>query len=117
MLFISFVNDCVYLNGIKIIDKRAVRQIDIFKLFVSEQVNSIIENSRNMGLAWYDLATKLESISGNIVSEQYVRQLIYDIRNKAKKIDGGSDIIKMVDGRYFFGEKVALIMQSKSESL
>lgn len=73
LLFISFHDDGVYLNEVKIIDKRASQQIELLKLIILEQTQAALTQSKKRGSTWYELSLAMETITGRDITEQYIR--------------------------------------------
>ena len=65
MLFISFHDDGVYLNEVKIIDKRASQQIELLKLIILKQTQAALNQSKNTGSTWYELSSAMEVSAKN----------------------------------------------------
>ncbi len=115
LLFVSFQEDGIYLNDVKIIDKKSFRQIEILKLFFLEQTKASLNNSKEIGFTWYELALKMELITKKTITEQYIRQSIHEIRIKVKSIHKNfkGNIIEINDHRYFLNEKINLNIHKK----
>jgi hypothetical protein len=110
--FISIKFDGIYLNDIKIIDKKAELQFIVFTLLLKQHLLGLL-NLKNGGLKGYQIANQLEESSLDAVNEKQVRQIIYRIRNSIiEKFNKSiSDEIIRFDSSagYFLGKNVVLI--------
>jgi hypothetical protein len=112
LFFISIKHDGIYLNDIKIIDKKAELQFVVFKLLLEQHLLELL-NFRKSGLKSYHIANKLEESSKSDISEKQIRQIIYRIRNSIiEKFNQsvGDKIIQFdSSSEYFLGKNVVLI--------
>jgi hypothetical protein len=115
--FVSIKEDGIYLNDIKIIDKKAELQFAIFKILLRQHVLSLIESKRN-SLNAYQIASELEK-QGFVITdvERQIRQAIYKIKtNILKNHDRRAyeDIIQSKTGHgYHIGKNVVIIPVEK----
>lgn len=82
MLFISFHDNGVYLNEVKIIDKRAELQFSVFKILVQHYMNEVFDGSSYISMAKICAVLKQNKITADDIENQ-VRVSIYRIRNSA----------------------------------
>lgn len=114
-MLVYFLNKCFYINDLKVVDSRAVQQITLLQLIISKSIKSILNDSEEAGLTWYEIAFALEAVTRKSFNEQAVRQLIHDTKMKIKRVCGNKkvEIIENINGRYIICEKVALILPPK----
>ena len=115
LIFVSFKSDGVYLNDIKFIDKKATQKIEILKLLFLSQTKALINNSENIGLSWYEISLSMEQTTKKTMSEQYIRQLIYEIGSKTNYVlcNKKFKIIVMQNHRYILNSNIVLNMSKK----
>lgn len=114
ILFISFRCDGVYLNGSKLIDKRAKLQIAILKILIE---NHLIGNlhSIHTGLNTIQISSILEKQGFLLFDlEKYVRQSIHRIKKSVsdkygKKISENFIQSSKISGQYKLSKNVVLI--------
>lgn len=114
LIFVSFRDDGVYLNGSRLIDKRAKLQIAIVKLLMRQHLLGMFHSTRTgLNTLQISLYLEKEGFSSHDL-EKYVRQSIHRIKKSAsekynKKI--GEDFIQSSKslGQYKLGENVVLI--------
>ncbi|MDR1334517.1 MAG: hypothetical protein LBJ71_04850 [Holosporaceae bacterium] len=115
MLFAAIKNDGIYLNDIRVIDKKAKKQLTVFKFLLKKQLSYLCD-SENVASQWHHIAAQLEIGDANkgIVDEQQVKQIIYIIRkNVANKHNESiaNEFIQYDDlYGYHLGRKVTLIL-------
>jgi hypothetical protein len=115
LLFVAIKNEDIYLNNVKIIDRKAKKQLITLKFLLKKQV-SYLCNSENIGSQWHHIAVQLETYNSSkgIVDEQQVKQIIYVIRkNVANKLGESvsNDFIQYDDLHgYHLGRKVTLVL-------
>lgn len=114
LLFISFHDDGVYLNNLKIIDKRAVLQIAVLKLLIEKSLIGRL-NSTSTGVNTYQLSTAIKKKGfQSFDSEKNIRQSIYQIKRNVSQKFGkqiGDNFIQSstISGQYRLGKNVVLI--------
>lgn len=118
LIFVSFKSDGVYLNDIKFIDKKASQQYSLFQALLRKQFESRLNQTENIGLTWMQLAAEIDLKkqtkfkNQNVqTSEQHIRQLISQLRKKAKDVTKKHDLVIICDavkGRYVVNAKIVL---------
>lgn len=114
VLFVSFRNDSLYINDLKIIDKKAKLQIAILKLLIEKHLIGNL-NSTPTGLNTCQLSAALERRGFQSFDlEKNVRQSIYqtkkNIAAKLGKEASESFILSSTKtGQYRLGKNVVLI--------
>lgn len=119
LIFIHFEGCDGYINGSKFIDKKSEQQMSVLKILLEAQCKSRLNGTKDIGCTWMKLASEIDlrkqksqRKNRNIqTSEQHVRQLIFQIRKKAKEVtkDKNFDLInEAVKGRYVLNEKILL---------
>ena len=114
LLFISFLDDGVYLNDVKIIDKRAVLQITILKILLEKHILGNLY-SISTGLTSHKISSIL--ITKGVSSfdlEKQIRQSIYRIKKNVSKnydIEIGARFIQssQVSNAYKLDKNIRLI--------
>jgi uncharacterized protein YlaN (UPF0358 family) len=115
LLFTSIRHDGIYLNDLKIIDRKAKKQLVVFKFLLKKQLSYLCE-SENIGSQWHHIAAQLETDDANkgIVDEQQVKQIIYTIRKNVTNKHNESianEFIQYNDLHgYHLGRKVTLVL-------
>jgi hypothetical protein len=117
LFFISIKNDGIYLNDIKIIDKKAELQFAIFQLLLKRHALSCIDSKR-LGLKAYQIASELDKDDSKFVDiNKYVRQSIAKIKaNIRKKYDQkicDELILSTPNQGYYLSKKVVIIFAQK----
>jgi hypothetical protein len=59
LLFVAIENDDIYLNNVKIIDRKAKKQLIILKFLLKKQLSYLCD-SENIGSQWHHIAAQLE---------------------------------------------------------
>lgn len=118
-LAVSFLNDRLYLNGAKIIDKKASLQIAIFKILLEKHILGNIY-STTTGMNTSQISAKLVRDGSKncaftlIEPERQVWQAIYLLKKRVGKEFGketGENFIisSQTSGQYKLNEKIVLI--------
>lgn len=113
LFFISIKNDGIYLNDIKIIDRKAELQFAIFKILLKQHVISLVEFGRS-SLNTYQIALELEKQHITITDlEKQIRQAIYKIKISILKNCNKHTSQKIIQSRigsgYYIGNNVVII--------
>lgn len=119
LICVHFEGHDGYINGSKFIDKKSEQQMSVLKILLEAQCKSRLNGTKDIGCTWMKLASEIDlrkqksqRKNRNIqTSEQHVRQLISQIRKKAKEVtkDKNFDLInEAVKGRYVLNEKIVL---------
>ena len=120
-IYIHFEDQNAYINGSQFINQKSEQQIAILRMLLDTQYNSRLNGIEDIGCTWMKLASEIDLQKQNsrkkrkskniITSEQHIRQLISQIRKKAKeatKDENFNLINEAVKGRYVLNEKTAL---------
>ena len=120
-IYIHFQDQNAYINGSLFINQKSEQQIAILRMLLDTQYNSRLNGIKDIGCTWMKLASEIDlqkqkrrkkRKSNNIItSEQHIRQLISQIRKKAKEAtkDANFNLInEAVKGRYILNEKTTL---------
>jgi hypothetical protein len=120
-IYIHFEDQNAYINGSQFINQKSEQQIAILRMLLDTQYNSRLNGIEDIGCTWMKLASEIDLQKQNsrkkrkskniITSEQHIRQLISQIRKKAKeatKDENFNLINEAVKGRYILNEKTAL---------
>jgi hypothetical protein len=85
LLFVAIKNDDIYLNNVKIIDRKAKKQLIVLKFLLKKQLSYLCD-SEKIGSQWHHIAAQLEiyNANKNIIDEQQVKQIIYVINFPVK---------------------------------
>ena len=114
LLFVSFQNDGIYLNDLKIIDQKSKLQLAVFKILLERHFIGYI-NSTHSGVNTLQISKVLQEKGFlSLESEKQVRQLIYRIKKSVSEKFGkkvGNDFIQSSQnsGQYRLGKNVVLI--------
>ncbi len=114
LLFVSFQNDGIYLNDLKIIDQKSKLQIAVFKILLERHLIGYI-NSTYSGVNTLQISNVLQEKGFlSLESEKQVRQLIYRIKKSVsekfgKEIDNDFIQSSQNSGQYRLGKNVVLI--------
>lgn len=114
LIFVSFQKDGVYLNGAKLIDKRAKLQIAILKILMEKHLIGNL-HSTHTGLNTLQISLYLEKEGfSSFDLAKYVRQSIHRIKkSSAEKYNKqiGENFIQSskISGQYKLGKNVVLI--------
>ncbi|MBQ3564697.1 MAG: hypothetical protein IJA14_00950 [Alphaproteobacteria bacterium] len=106
MLFISFRDDGVYLNDIKVIDKKAKLQIAIYRVLVEHYKNEISFGSSYLSIS--KICSSLQKMGMDSCNlENQIHASIHRIRNSAYKITKSKNLIESSKWNgYRFQDKV-----------
>lgn len=113
-IFIAFKQDGVYLNGAKLIDKRAKLQIAILKILMEKHLIGNLYSSRT-GLNTVQISSILETLGFSYFDlEKYVRQSIHRIKKNISEkhnpeISENFIQSSKLTGQYRLGKNVVLI--------
>ena len=117
-IIIYFVDGDAYINGLKFINKSSEQQIVLLQILITNQFQSRLKGIKNTGCTWMELATAIdvkrckgEAVLKHQTSEEHIRQLIFQIRRKARKLTASKnfEVIKeAIKSRYILNEKIVL---------
>jgi hypothetical protein len=111
--FVSIKDDGIYLDDVKTVSKKAVKQFATFKFLLKKQFLGLL-NAEHIGTKWYQIASEFESDSQNTLSEQQIRQIVYLIRKSIIEKHGElvcNEVLKFEHSvGYYFGPKTVVIL-------
>lgn len=101
--FVSFKDDGVYLDGFRIIDKKAELQMAIFKILTIHCTNEILYGSNYISI--FKICAELRKMEIDSYDlENKVRVSIYRIRNSASKVSDSK--IKLINSSKWNGYRI-----------
>lgn len=113
-MFISIEKDGIYLNGRRILSSEAKKQYTFLNSLLKTQVDGTLSGEK-FGLKRQRATEYMYSNNKQILEEQQIKQIVYNIRKNITTIHGKNicdDFIKYDSSRgYFLSDKTVLILK------
>jgi hypothetical protein len=104
--FVSIHDNCVYINELKIIDKKAKIQFAIFKILMAHYIEDIF-NDTSTYISVSQINSSLETY--NIFLDDYesqIRKNIYKIRSSIKAAQLSAEDVSIIDSMNWEGYRI-----------